>query len=43
MRGGILYIAKRYSKSSNKYIKCCDSREKSKYWHGSNLYGWGMI
>ena len=31
MRGGISYIAKRYSKSNNKYMDCYDSSEKSKY------------
>ena len=31
MRGGISYIAKRHSKANNKYMKCYDSSEKSKY------------
>ena len=35
MRGGILYISKRYSKSSDdKTIMC---------WDANNLYGWAMI
>ena len=46
MRGGISYIAKRYSKANNKYIKCYDSSEESKYiiyLDENNLYGWVMI
>ena len=45
MRGGILYIAKRHSKTNNKYMKCYDSSEKSKYiiyLDVNNLYGWPM-
>ena len=32
LRGGISYIAKRYSKSNNKYIKDYDFRKRSKYY-----------
>ena len=42
MRGGISYIAKRHSKANNKYMKCYDSSEKSKYityLDANNLYG----
>ena len=42
MRGGISYIAKRYNKANNKYVKDYDSSEKSIYTiylDTSNLYG----
>ena len=42
MRGGIFYIAKRYSKSNNKYMKCYNSSKPSKYikyLDANNLYG----
>ena len=42
MRGAISYISKRYSKANNKYMKCYDSSEESKfvmYLDGNNLYG----
>ena len=42
MRGGISYISKRYSKANNKYMKCYDSSEESKfitYLDANNLYG----
>ena len=45
MKGGISYIAKRYSKANNKYMKCYDSSEESKfimYLDANNLYGWAM-
>ena len=45
MRGGISYISKRHSKANNKYMKCYDSSEKSKYityLDANNLYGWAM-
>ena len=41
MRGGISYIAKRYSKASNKYIQSYDDNKPSKYiiyLDSSNLY-----
>ena len=31
MRGGISYIAKRFSKANNKYMKCYDDSKSSKY------------
>ena len=46
MRGGIYYIAKRYSKPNNKYMKCYDNSKPSKYnmyLDANNLYGWAMI
>ena len=45
MRGCISYIAQRYSKASNKYMKCYDSGKESKYiiyLDGNNLYDWAM-
>ena len=45
MRGGISYIAKIQSKTSNKYMKCYDSSKESKcitYLDANNLYGWAM-
>ena len=45
MRGGISYISKRYSKANNKYMKCYDSSEESKFimfLDANNLYGWAM-
>ena len=47
MRGGISYIAKRYSKANNKYMKDYD-RDGDKdtnyimYFDANNLYGWAM-
>ena len=44
-RGGIFYIAKRYSEASNKFIKNCDPTKLSKfisYLDINNLYGWAM-
>ena len=41
MRGGISYIAKRFSKASNKYIPSYDDNKPSKYiiyLDSSNLY-----
>ena len=43
MRGGISYIAKRFSKASNKYIQSYDDNKPSKYiiyLDENNLYGW---
>ena len=45
IRGGISYIAKRYSKANNKYMVDYDSREESKfiiYLDANNLYGWAV-
>ena len=45
MRGGISYIAKRYSKANNKHMTDYDSREESIYiiyLEANNLYGWAM-
>ena len=45
MRGGISYISERSSKANNKYMKCYDSSEESKfimYLDANNLYGWIM-
>ena len=44
-RGGISCISKRYSKANNRYMKCYDSSEESKfvtYLDANNLYGWAM-
>ena len=43
LRGGISYIAKRFSKTNNKYIQSYDSNKSSKfimYLDANNLYGW---
>ena len=45
LRGGISYIAKRYSKANNKYIKDYDPTKPSiciKYLDMNNLHGWAM-
>ena len=45
MRGGISYIAKRYSKANNKYMKCYDEYKENEfimYLNANNLYGWAM-
>ena len=45
MRGGISYIAKRYCKANNKYVKGYDKDKGSTfimYWDVNNLYGWVM-
>ena len=45
MRGGISYIAKRYSKANNKYMKDYDDENEIvfiMYLDGNNLYGWEM-
>ena len=45
LRGGISYIAKRYAKANNKYMKDYDPKKPSKfitYLDMNNLYGWVM-
>ena len=45
MRGGISYIAKRHSKTNNKYMECYNSSKESMYithLDANNLYGWAM-
>ena len=45
LRGGISYIAKRYAKANNKYMKVYDSKKPSKfvtYLDMNNLYGQGI-
>ena len=45
LRGGISYIANRYSKANNKYMKDYDKHSDPKYimyLDANNLYGWAM-
>ena len=45
LRGGISYMAKRYSKANNKYMKNYDPSKQSEfisYQDMNNLYGWEM-
>ena len=45
LRGGISYIAKRYAKANNKYMKDYDPTKPSKYisyLDMDNLYVWAM-
>ena len=47
LRGGVSYIAKRYSEANNKYMNNYDTTKPSIYMYISyldinNLYGWAM-
>ena len=45
MRGGISYIAKRYSKGNNRYIQFYGDKKSSKftmYLDANTLYGWAV-
>ena len=45
-RGGISYIAHRYAKAKNKYMRDCNTETKTSYityLDANNLYGWAMI
>ena len=45
MRGGISYIAKRFSKANNKYMQSYDDKIQSKYikyLDADDLYDWAM-
>ena len=45
MGGGISYIAKRYSKANNKYMKLYDDSKSTKYityLDANNMHGWVM-
>ena len=45
MRGGISYIAKRFSNANNKYMQTYDNKNPSKYityLDSINSYGWAM-
>ena len=46
MRGGISYIAKRYAKANNKFVKGYDKSKQSiflMYWDANGLYSRAMI
>ena len=45
IRGGISYIAERFSKANNKYLQSYDDSKPSKYvmyLDANHLYGWAM-
>ena len=45
MKGGISYIAKRFSKANSKYMKSYEKKKPTKYityLDTNNLYGWAM-
>ena len=45
MHGGVSYIANRYGKANNKYMKEYNEKVSSKYTmylDANNLYGWAM-
>ena len=45
MRGGIFYIAERFSKSNNIYMQSYDDKKPNQnitYLDANNLYGWAM-
>ena len=45
LKGGISYIAKRYAKANNKYMKYYDTKKPLKYilyLDMNNLYGWAV-
>ena len=41
-KGGIYFIAKRFSKANNKNMKCYDRSKFIVYLDGNNSYGWAM-
>ena len=46
MRGGVSYIANRYGKANNKYMKKYNEKASSKYimyFDANNLYGWAIL
>ena len=45
MRGGVVYVAQKYSKANNKYMKSYHKDKSSKciiYDNANNLYGWAI-
>ena len=45
LRGGVYYIAERYTEANNKYMKNYDPKKPSKfipYVDMNNIYGWAM-